>query len=169
MLTLDSTNIISLEALDTALPVWLGSVGYRKNFRVLEPGEIVGSATGERRLFASQEFRYSDFRDEGVLTDHKRARQADWPTLLVTEATAQAEAARRGVIFGVAREAWRIIANTAGTQVERLDKVTIDYEDLTRLGVLQQRFGYAAGGKELAVLGYGENPENGTTMLEVWG
>lgn len=169
VLTLDSANVVSIEPLDTALPVWLGTLGYRKNFRVTEDGEFSGSATGERRLFASKEFRTTEFRDEGTLEDHPRALRADWPTLLITEAAAQAEAARRGALFGSAREAWRIKANTEGTQVDRLDVVTLDYEDLTALGVLQQRFGYASGGKTFAVLGFGEVLEDGTTMLEVWG
>lgn len=169
VLTLDATNVLTMEPLDAALPVWLGSVGYRKSFLVMSDTDIAGSATGERRLFVSREYRTTDFRDSGILTDHPRALTADWPTLLTTEAAAQTEAARRGAIFGVAREAWRIKANTEGTQVDRLDVVTLDYEDLTRLGVVQQRFGYASGGKDFVVLGFGEVTEDGTTMLEVWG
>lgn len=168
-LTLSEQNLVAIEPLDVELPVWWGTVLYRKNWKVLSTEQIAGAADADRVRFAEAEYRRAETRADSVLEAHPRAQAVEWPGNLSTLAAAQAEAARRFALFSGDPRGFRVTANLEAVEMDRLYVATLTYADLDRLGVSQSRFGFTTSGETFVTMGFAEITEDGLTQLELWG
>lgn len=169
VLTLSEQNLVEIQPLDVELPVWLGAVLYRKNWKPLSGDQISGAVDADRRRFLESEYRRAETRSDSVRTLHPRAQAVEWPGNLSTQAAAIAEAQRRFALFSTQARGFRVKADLDAVETDRLYVVTLTYNDLDRLGVSQARFGLTTAGEDFVALGFAEETEDGLTQLEIWG
>lgn len=143
---------------DGGLPVWRVSLGYARCWTVQTAGDLAGGSVF-RASFTDQEYR------QAVATDP--ARKTAWPdapehvaqTALQNKADAEAEAARRLVLYA-GRQLYEVrLAVTPET-------AAIDLGQTVRLS--WARWGLAAG-KLLRVIGITRNDGNNEITLRLWG
>lgn len=169
VLTLSEQNLVEIAPLDVELPVWIGAVLYRKNWKVLTGDQIAGAADLDRLRFVEAEYRRAETRSEAVRTLHPRARSVEWQGNLSTQAAAQTESVRLFSLFSGEPRGFAVKANLEGVEIDRLYVVTLTYADLDRLGVAQSRLGFGTAGEEFVAMGFATVTEDGLTQMEVWG
>lgn len=142
------------------IPVWQVSLRYARNWSTFSATDLVavgGGITEAERAALLQEWRTAVATDSSVQTKHLLATTLEYDTLLVNEADAAAEAARRLALHKVRRDYLRVpLAATEETAaLDLLDQVVID----TTVAGLS--------GRQYAILGI--VAEGQTVTLELWG
>jgi hypothetical protein len=147
------------------IPAYSVTVRHSKNWTVQTSG-LAGAVTATRRAFLAEEYRTAVATDSTVLNMHPLAPTLERETLLLTQAAADAEAARLLAVFGVRRDRLKI-RSQLGTELVSL----ADLGSTVRVSI--DRFGYDAGkvgaGKLMLVTAIEYDAQNNVADLELWG
>lgn len=144
---------------------WRRRLNWGRNWTVMSPQGLDPAATAAYRAFAVQEFRTAKAEDATVKEDgpgkggHRAAVDPEPDsTLLAVESDADAEVARRLALFGTGRFVYRVDCKTQPYQ--------LDLGQTVRL--VHRRYGLAAG-KNLVVVGIGEDAADDAASVYLWG
>jgi hypothetical protein len=154
----DATEILELERVATARPVWRQKIGWGRYWRTLDPSGVAGAVDDEGRADLGERFRYAVAEDAAVRNRHLLAEEAVRDTALADGADAAAEAARRLALFGADRDAFRVRLKTQPFALELGRTVRIRYP----------RYGLAAG-RNLRIVGMVEDSAVNEVTLDLWG
>lgn len=166
----DTADIISLERRATAdsgrgVPSWQTTLRYGKNWTPQRRNELTLAVTDARAAYLAEEWRSSVSTDAAVKTKHLGATDPSFDSLLVAEADAVAEAARRQAMMSVRRDRLRLGTVLTPAQLAAVDLGAI-------VSVTLPRYGYDAGrlmtviGIEMGVNGL-QRPD--VVTLDLWG
>ncbi len=154
----DETQILEIERLALARPVWRHGVEYRRYWRTLDAGAIAGAVGEEARADLAEPVRVEAAEDEAVRQRHPLAEEAVVSTLLVDPADAAAEANRLLTLFGAGRVAFRVLVKTQPFALELGQTVTLVYP----------RHGLRTG-RNLVIVGMVEDSAMNEIALDLWG
>jgi hypothetical protein len=155
--TYTDVEIIDLERVPTAIPIWRLTLSYQKNWRVQSLQEIAGAAS-TRRTFLMNEFRTIEHKSSTILTRHLLARDDAAVTLLEDASFASTEAQRLHTLYSVDREIYRVRLKTLPFSVELGDVVRLELN----------RYNLDAG-KNFRVISIVEDPSINEVEVELWG
>lgn len=154
----DAVQILEIERVAVARPVWRQKLGYGRYWRPLDPDAVAGAVDDGTRADLAEGFRYATAQDPAVRTRHLLAEEVVQDTALADAADAQAEAARRLALFGADRDAFRVRLKTQPFALDLGRTVRIRYP----------RYGLAAG-RDLLVVGMVEDAAVNEVTLDLWG
>ena len=158
---LTEISITSLERIaQDALPVWRVVLGWGRN-ETVQAGELAGSVTAARRAWLAEAVRTAPAEDAAVKNRYKLAGELRRDTLLVTQANAEAEAARLLALYKVRRDTFKVRARLSAAEVEN-----IDLGQVVRL--TWPRYGLAAG-RLFVVTGLRQDFERDAVEVTLWG
>lgn len=141
------------------IPAWRVALTYGKIYAVQDANALAGSVTEARRAFLATATRTAYSENAATKTTYLLSPEITGDTLLVTEAAATAEAARRRALYGVTRDLVRV----------RLDSRVATPADLGKsVTITVPRFGFNAG-KLFTVLGIDDDFAANRTTLTLWG
>ncbi|HZY68403.1 MAG TPA: hypothetical protein VFE52_07430, partial [Devosia sp.] len=143
---------------DGNLPASRIVLQYAKNWHVHGESEIGGCAAS-RQAFLRTEYRTAQAQNLTTLVKHPLAPEMKIQTLLVSEADAVAEAARRLTLYGVRRD-------VAVVQIPMEDAAAYVLNSTATLRL--PRLGYQAG-RNMVVIGRLDNFADETVELTLWG
>lgn len=147
---------------DGNVPTHSVLIRWRKHWHVHSDSDLGGCANFGNPMRGSslkQEWREVREADPSVLARHLLSRELEIDTLLVDQAAAQAEAARRLGLYGVNRDVVRVgwdIADADDLQLNETVELVID------------RFDYGAG-KPMRIIGRADDFAAERTYLTLWG
>lgn len=154
----DAVQILEIERVAVARPVWRQKIGYGRYWRSLDPDAVAGALGDGDRADLAEPFRYATAEDAAIKTRHLLAEEVVRDTALALAADAQAEAARRLALFGAGRDAFRVRLKTQPFALDLGRTVRIRYP----------RYGLA-GGRNLLVVGMVEDAAVNEVTLDLWG
>lgn len=136
------------------------TVHYRRNLTIQNRSALDSTAaTEEFKTFAVEEWRSAVAENAAVKTLHPLSKDIEFETLLLNEADATAEAARRLDLYGKRRERFRVAIKSEFAAL-------FDLGDT--LTLVLRRFGMQ-GGKNFVVVGITEELAQGRTELTIFG
>lgn len=139
------------------IPAWSVVLNHSRVWQVMSGGDLAGSVTPERRNYLASAVRQASAQATGTKTAHLLASEITIDSLLVSQAAAQAEAARRLGLYGVRRDRWAF-----PVPIERAAPIGA----VVRLQM--RRFGYD-GGRLFRVIGRTDDFSERTATLTLWG
>lgn len=154
----DVVQILEIERVAVARPVWRQKLGYGRYWRTLDADAVAGAVDDETRADLAEGFRYATAEDLAIRTRHLLAEEAVRETALALAADAAAEATRRLALFGADRDAFRVRLKTQPFALDLGRTVRIRYP----------RYGLAAG-RDLLVVGMVEDAAVNEVTLDLWG
>jgi len=154
----DAVQILEIERVAVARPIWRQKLGYGRYWRTLDPDAVAGAVDDGTRADLAEGFRYASAEDPAIRTRHLLAEEAVRDTALADAVDAQAEAARRLALFGADRDAFRVRLKTQPFSLDLGRTVRIRYP----------RYGLAAG-RALLVVGMVEDAAVNEVTLDLWG
>ena len=154
----DETDVLEIERLAVARPVWRHSVEYRRYWQTLDASAVAGAVMEEARADLSEPVRVEAASDPAIQIRHPLSEEAVTTTLLTDPSSAAAEAARLLSVFGSGRVAFRVLLKTQPFALELGQTVTLTYP---RHGL--------AGGRNLVVVGMVEDSAVNEITLDLWG
>src|SRR3546814_9044568 len=72
----DAAQILEIERVAVALPVWRQKIGYGRYWRTLGPEAVAGAVGDEARADLAEPFRYATAEDAGIRSRHLLAGEA---------------------------------------------------------------------------------------------
>jgi len=147
-------------ARDGDVPIWRVTIRHSRVYTV-QTSDIAGAVTTARRALVAQEYRAQVAENPAVKTQYLLAGEEAFDTLLVSEADAANEAARRLALRGVRRNFYDLgvpASLIAGAGLKLSDLVTVTYP---RLGL--------AAGPTLVLLGIEHDYSRNRATLTLWG
>ncbi len=158
---LTEISITGLERVaQDALPSWRVVLGWGRN-ETVQAGDLAGSVTAARRAWLAEAVRTTAAEDAAVKNRYKLAGELRRDTLLVTQANADAEAARVLALYKVRRDTFKVRARLSAEEVEG-----IDLGQVVRL--TWHRYGLAAG-RLFVVTGLRQDFERDAVEVTLWG
>ena len=154
----DSMQILEIERVAVARPIWRQKLGYARYWRTLDASGVAGSVNAETRADLAEGFRYATADDPAIKVRHLLAEEAVRDTVLALATDAASEAARRLALFGADRDALRVRLKTQPFALDLGLTVRIRYP----------RYGLAAG-RNLLVVGMTEDAAVNEVTLDLWG
>lgn len=154
----DESQILEIERLALARPVWRHTVEYRRYWQTLDAAAIAGAVSEEARADLAEPVRVEAASDPAIRSRHPLADEAVITTLLIEESSAAAEAERLLSIFGAGRVAYRVLLKTQPFALELGQTVTLTYP---RHGLDE--------GRNLVVVGMVEDSAQNEISLDLWG
>lgn len=157
------TDDHGFQRIPTVLPTWRVAFAYKKNYRPMtlqelatsfKPGEV-NAASGIELL---EQYRYSVASDSSVQTAHLQALDQTTPSLLASQAAADAEALRQLNMFKVARDVYQVRVRAVPFTLSQGNVVQLQ---LNRYGL--------NGGKLFTIIGMTETADNSIIELTLWG
>lgn len=160
-LELDQNDTVDVERIPNALPVWRCNLGYEKNYTAQRNADLAGGVSIADRLKWGQQYRYKSNETASVQTAHPLAPVLNKDTLLVSSSAADTESARLQMLFGTARDQYRVAIPMDSTNIAAAINTSVE--------LTLNRFGLGAG-KKFLVIGYeSHTPSNGLMTLTLWG
>ena len=154
----DASNVLDLERLAVARPVWRQSVEYRRYWQPLDAAAVAGAVGEESRADLAEPVRIEAAENPAVRTLHPLSEEAVVTTLLTEASSAAAEASRLLSLFGSGRVAFRAVLKTEPFALELGQTVRLTYP----------RHGLAAG-RNLVIVGMVEDSALNEITLDLWG
>ncbi|WPZ36266.1 hypothetical protein T8K17_08960 [Thalassobaculum sp. OXR-137] len=154
----DVSNVLDLERLAVARPVWRQSVEYRRYWQPLDAASVAGAVGDEARADLAEPVRVEAAADPAIRTLHPLSEEAVVTTLLTEAASASAEASRLLSLFGSGRVAFRVVLKTEPFALELGQTVRLTYP----------RHGLTAG-RNLVIVGMVEDSAVNEITLDLWG
>ncbi|MBS7792164.1 hypothetical protein KTR66_19350 [Roseococcus sp. SDR] len=165
-----TADIVSLERMPTndagrGVPAWRVTLSYGRIWTPLERDALALGVSDARAAFLREPVRNAVAENAAVKSKHLQANDLAFESLLVSEADAQAEAARRLVMFASRRDRLRVRVVTRPDMLAAIDLGAI-------VSVATHRYGYASGrlmvvtGIEMGADGWGR-PD--VLTLDLWG
>jgi len=154
----DETQVLEIERLAVARPVWRQSVEYRRYWQTLDAGSVAGAVGEEARADLAEPVRVEAVEDPEVRTRHLLSVDAVAVTLLTETSSAATEAARLLSVFGADRVAFRVLLKTQPFALDLGQTITLRYP----------RHGLQAG-RNLVVVGMVEDSASNEITLDLWG
>lgn len=171
VIAFDQTDIKdgTLEALDAGSPVYRVSVAWGFNDVVHNTSDVAGAIAGTAaQNFGLLDWRVADVPNAGTLADHPSAGAVAIESALTYAEDAYAEAARLQILYSGMPQAFRAMFKHRSVELERLDCISLQFQDYNRRGELQSRFGTSAPGgtpTQYTVLALEENEVEGGTVV----
>lgn len=160
---------MSLEALDAGSPIYSFSIAWRKNDVVHSSNDIAGAIRGTAaQAFGMQDWRIATQPDNVTLEAYPSAGSVSIESAITYWRDALAESLRSQTLYSKMPQAFKVIFKHRSVDLERLDIIGFHYEDFTKLGSLQSRFGTnsSAGlGTQFVALNIEEIPKEGGTAV----
>lgn len=159
------TNARGIERLATGdqgkgVPSWKVTMQWGRNYSVMRRSELDNVNTPESfKSFAELEWRSAVAEDATVKTIHKLASELTFESYFTVAADAQAEAARRLVLYKTRRDRFKV--PVPSYYVEELDLAAIVRLRIPRFGLDD--------GKLFRVIGMAPNLQTKITTLDLWG
>ena len=158
---LTEISITGLERVaQDALPSWRVVLGWGRN-ETVQAGDLAGSVTAARRAWLAEAVRTTAAEDAAVKNRYKLAGELRRDTLLVTQANADAEAARVLALYKVRRDTFKVRARLSAEEVDG-----IDLGQVVRL--TWHRYGLSAG-RLFVVTGLRQDFERDAVEVTLWG
>lgn len=154
----DESQVLAIERLAVARPVWRQGVEYRRYWQTLDTGSVAGAVSEEARADLAEDVRVEADQDTTIRTRHPLAAEGTATTLLTDSASAAAEASRLLSVFGADRVAFRVLLKTQPFALDLGQTVRLDYP----------RHGLDAG-RNLVVVGMIEDSSSNEITLDLWG
>lgn len=154
----DSTNIIEITRLASAVPNHQVRVNYNKNFRVMSESDFDPSITTAKRDSLVREWSVATATDANVLTAYPNSSALIVNTFLVDSTAAATEASRLLTIYKTQRDFYKILVKTQPYTLKLNDVVKITFN----------RYNLASG-KLFRVISIVEDAANNEVELELWG
>jgi hypothetical protein len=111
---------------DLTPPPWRQRVAYQRSWTVQT--DLAGAVSADRKAFVSESFRLSEASSDAIRGDHPFAQDPDpIEAYFANEADAQAEAARRLVLYGSARALYRATLPPRALQHNLGETIVITY------------------------------------------
>lgn len=160
ILTIDENTIIddTFEAIEVIPPAWRVSAGYQRNWQIQNPDNIAAAATSAQKTFVIEQYRNLIVEDRNTRTKTKNGFEIEFNSLLVNEVDAQDYLDRLVRIYQTQRKVYRIKVIDLLFRVFVGDVIKLQYP----------RYGLESG-KNFIITAIGEDAEDGTTELELWG
>lgn len=155
----ETLGILASDDTDGGLAAWRVIVEYARNWTVQDDAVLGGCVDMARRGFLAAEIREEKAENAAVRTKHMLAPELRISTLIVEQAAALAEAARRFALYSVRRDVLTFDMNHVDADAYRVGRTVT---------IRQPRFGYEAG-RNMVVIGREENLRDYTVTLTVWG
>jgi len=141
------------------IPAWRVNINYQRNWTVQNAGELGGAVTDSRRVWLELFERASVVEDESIQTHHLLAPELTFTSLFDDEVDANAEAARRLLLYKAHRDRFKLkLANEFTTGLELGDVIELSVN----------RFGLNDG-KLFLLIGVTEVAGLNTVELDLWG
>ncbi len=162
----DESDIVAIERIASrdpgrGVPCYQVTLNYKKNWTVMQGGDIAGAVTDAYTQFLQLEYRSVVSTDGTISNQFDLAPQLTFYTVLTSSADAAAEVARRLAIYKVLRDT--LLVTTT------FDAILIDAIDLGSIVTVElDRFGYDAG-KKFLIIGMDYNAAQNTVTLTLWG
>jgi len=162
--TLTTVQIVNIERVSSkdagaGMPAWKIKLGYQRIWFTQE--DLTNAVTEVRKEFLSQEYRRVEASDAAVLTANPTSPELEIDTVLVSDANASTEAARRLTIYKQRRDFYRVTV--------RVDPALAAVFDLGRTVTLQvNRFGMNSG-KAFLITGIQADMRQYLFTLTLWG
>lgn len=129
-LTTDDIQLNGVQVEEVIIPRWRTRLGYHKNWAIQTDGLFAAVAEDDRQRFGV-EYDISEVQDPNspdAKSVHRLAKDPDIEgTLIVAQADADTECARRQELFGVLRKLFRIKATRRSWQIHAGDTVRVTY------------------------------------------
>jgi hypothetical protein len=154
----DSTNIIEITRLASAVPNHQVRVNYNKNFRLMSESDFDPSITDAKRDSLLREWSVATASDANVLTPYPNSSALIVNTFLVDPTAAATEASRLLTIYKTQRDFYKILVKTQPYTLKLNDVVKITFN----------RYNLASG-KLFRVISIVEDAANNEVELELWG
>lgn len=154
----DAAQILEIERVAVARPVWRQKIGYGRYWRTLDPDAVAGAVGDGPRADLAERFRYAVAEDPAIRERHLLAEEVVRDTALALAADAAAEATRRLALLGADRDAFRVRLKTQPFALDLGRTVRIRYP----------RYGLAVG-RNLLVVGMVEDAAVNEVTLDLWG
>lgn len=154
----DSTNIIEITRLASAVPNHQVRVNYNKNFRVMSETDFSSSIADAKRDSLLREWSVATASDANVLTPYPNSSALIVNTFLVDPTAAATEASRLLTIYKTQRDFYKILVKTQPYTLKLNDVVKITFN----------RYNLASG-KLFRVISIVEDAANNEVELELWG
>ena len=156
--TFTANDILSIERLPSARPVYSTVLQYAKNYAV-QTGDLAHGVTDARRGELGKEWREATDTDSAVQTMHLLAVEKVEPTLYAEAADAATEATRRQTLRGVKRDVFQIVVELEAA-VEALDLHEVVTVQHTRHGL--------SAGRDFRVIALEPSRAEKTLRLTLW-
>lgn len=153
-------GIERLTPVEMSTPPWAVTLQYGKVYTVQDT-DLAGAVSNTRRAFLADEFRRSRVEDSSVKLKHLLAEELTQTSLLIAEAPAAVESARRLALFSIAPEMYQVpvpLDIIQGTSVKLLDVISFTMD----------RFDLEAG-KSFLLLGLDLELADSKAVLLLWG
>ena len=154
----DSTTIIEVTRLASAVPNHQVRVNFNRNYRVMSESDFGASITDAKRDALVRDFSVVTATDATILTPYPNASALIVDTLLATSAAASTEASRLLTIYKTQRDFYKILVKTQPYTLKLNDVVKITFN----------RYNLASG-KLFRVISIVEDAANNEVELELWG
>lgn len=154
----DSTNIIEVTRLASAVPNYQVRVNYNKNYRVMSESDFDPSISAANRDALLRDWTVEIAQDTNVLTPYPNSSALIVDTLLVGSSAAATEASRLLTIYKTQRDVYKILVKTQPYTLKLNDVVKITFN----------RYNLASG-KLFRVISIVEDAANNEVELELWG
>ncbi len=164
--TATTLDIVSIEKLPSAdsgngVPIWRAKLKFKRTFSPQNADSLAATVSASLVASLSQEWRTVISDDASVKTKHLQAGELEFETLLVADAAALSEVARRLALYKVRRDRFKVKV--------ALDNSTTNLIDLGDVvNVVLSRFGFSSG-KLFVVTGISLNAARQILELDLWG
>jgi len=154
----DSTNIIEITRMASAVPNYQVRVGYKKNHRVMSESDFDSAITDAQRDYLVRESNFAIATDTAVQTAYPNSKALIVDSALADSSDAAAEASRLLTIYKAQRDFYRILVKTQPYTLKLNDVVKITFN----------RYNLSSG-KLFRVISINEDAANNEVELELWG
>lgn len=154
----DSTNIIEITRLASAVPNYQVRVNHKRNYRTMTESDFGSGITTAQRDFLVREYKTSIAEDTNVLTPYPNSTALIVDSLFASTTDADTEASRLLTIYKTQRDVYRILVKTQPYTLKLNDVVKITFN----------RYNLSSG-KLFRVIGIVEDAANNEVELELWG
>lgn len=154
----DSTNIIEITRLASAVPNYQARVGYKRNYRVMSESDFDASITTAKRDELLREQSFEIATDSSILTPYPNSTALIVDSLFASSSDAATEASRLLTLYKTQRDVYKILVKTQPYTLKLNDVVKITFN----------RYNLSSG-KLFRVISIVEDAANNEVELELWG
>lgn len=154
----DSTTIIEVTRLASAVPNHQVRVNFNRNYRVMSESDFGASITDAKRDALVRDFSVATDVDATILTPYPNSSALIVDTMLAASAAASTEASRLLTLYKTQRDFYKILVKTQPYTLKLNDVVKITFN----------RYNLASG-KLFRVISIVEDAANNQVELELWG